>query len=50
MENNEEIYRIALERIAELTLEIAENFHEGDDPVSHYLENVYDILKEVVPV
>lgn len=48
LENTEEIYRMALERIKILTLNIAENFEQGDDKVSHYLEKVYDVLDEVI--
>lgn len=50
MENTEEIYRMALERIKILTLNIAENFEQGDDEVSHYLEKVYDVLDKVIPM
>ena len=46
MVSNEEIYRCALERIKGLTFSIAENFANGDDDMTHYLENVYDVLYE----
>lgn len=47
MESNEEIYKKALDRIAVLTEKIAENFPKGDDDVSHYLEKVYKIMRDV---
>jgi len=48
--SNEEIYRRALGRIKVLTLELVENFENGDDEVSHFLENLYDVLDEVIPM
>jgi len=49
-ETNEEIYFNALERIKILTLDLVENFENGDDDVSHFLENLYDVLDEVIPM
>ena len=44
--SNEELYKSALECIRVLTINIAENFENGDDEVSHFLENLYDVLDE----
>jgi hypothetical protein len=38
--NIEEIYKIVLYNIVALTVKIAGDFDEGDDPVSGYLENI----------
>ena len=50
MESNEEQYREALERIKLLLLDVTENFEEGDDDVSHFSEDLYDVLDEVIPM
>lgn len=47
MENNEEVYIRALEKIAALTAKIAWNFEVGDDDMSHYFTNVYRALNDV---
>ncbi len=48
MESNEEIYLNALENIKILLLDISEDFQDGDDNVSHFLENLYDELDQVI--
>jgi hypothetical protein len=50
MESNEEQYREVLERIKVLLLGVTENFEEGDDDVSHFFEDLYDVLDEVIPM
>ena len=50
MKSNDEIYLNVLEKIKVLTLNISENFDNGDDDVSHFLENLYDVLEEVIPM
>ena len=48
MESNEEQYREALEKIEVLLLKVTENFEEGDDEISHFFEDLYDVLDEVI--
>ena len=50
MESNEEQYQKALEQIKVLLLNVTENFEEGDDDVSHFFEDLYDVLDEVIPM
>ncbi len=50
MESDEEQYREALERIKLLLLKVTENFEEGDDEISHFFEDLYDALDEVIPM
>ena len=50
MESNEEQYREVLERIKVLLLKVTENFEEGDDEISHFFEDLYDVLDEVIPI
>ena len=50
MESNEEQYREALEKIEVLLLKVTENFEEGDDEISHFFEDLYDVLDEVIPM
>ncbi len=50
MKSNEETYLNALEQIKILLVDISENFEPGDDDVSHFLENLYDVLDEVIPM
>jgi hypothetical protein len=47
---NEEIYLNALKNIKILLLDISEDFENGDDDVSHFLENLYDELDQVIPM
>jgi hypothetical protein len=44
LETNEEIYLNALQKIKILTMDLVEDFEPSDDPVTHYLEGVYDEL------
>jgi hypothetical protein len=48
MKSNEEIYLNALKKIKILLLNISENFENGNDDVSHFLENLYDELDKVI--
>ncbi len=50
MESNEEQYREALEQIKVLLLNVTENFEEGDDDVSHFFEDLYNVMDEVIPM
>jgi hypothetical protein len=50
MESNEEQYLGALEKIKLLLLDVTEDFEPGDDDVSHFFENLYDALDEVIPM
>jgi hypothetical protein len=50
MGSNEEQYREALKQIKVLLLKVTENFEEGDDNVSHFFEDLYDVLDEVIPM
>jgi hypothetical protein len=50
MGSNEEIYLNALKNIKILLLDISEDFENGDDDVSHFLENLYDELDQVIPM
>jgi len=50
MESNEEQYREALEQIKLLLLKVTENLEEGDDDVSHFFEDLYDVLDQVIPI
>jgi len=50
MESNEEQYLEALEQIKVLLLKVTENFEESDDEVSHFFEDLYDVLDEVIPM
>jgi len=50
MESNKEAYLNALENIKILLLDISEDFENGDDDVSHFLENLYDELDQVIPM
>jgi hypothetical protein len=31
-------------------LKVTENFEEGDDDVSHFFKDLYDVLDEVIPM
>lgn len=48
MKSNEERYLEALDKIKLLLLNVTENFEEGDDDVSHFFEDLYDALDEVI--
>ena len=50
MESDEKQCRDALEQIKVLLLKVTENFEEGDDDVSHFFEDLYDVLDEVIPI
>jgi hypothetical protein len=50
MNSNEEVYLNALENIKILLLDISEDFRNGDDDISHFLENLYDELNQVIPM
>ena len=50
MESNEEQYLGALEKIKVLLLDVTEDFDPGDDEISHFFENLYDVLDEVIPM
>jgi len=50
MESNKEAYLNALENIKILLLDISEDFENGDDDVSHFLENLYNELDQVIPM
>ena len=50
MKSNEERYLEALERIKLLLLNVTENFEEGDDDISHFFEELYDTIDEVIPM
>ena len=46
----EEQYREALEKIKVLLLKVTEDFEPGDDEISHFFEDVYDVLDDVIPM
>jgi hypothetical protein len=48
MKSNEEQYLEALEKIGELLMKVIEDFEPGDDKISHFFEDVYDVLDEVI--
>jgi hypothetical protein len=50
MKSNEEQYLESLESIKLLLLNVTENFEEGDDDISHFFEELYDTLDEVIPM
>jgi hypothetical protein len=50
MKSNEEIYLNTLKNIKILLLDISEDFQNGDDDVSHFFENLYDELDQVIPI
>jgi hypothetical protein len=50
MKSNEEQYLETLESIKLLLLNVTENFEEGDDDISHFFEELYDTLDEVIPM
>ena len=50
MESDVKQYREALEKIEVLLLKVTENFEEGDDDVSHFFEDLYDVLDEGIPM
>jgi hypothetical protein len=45
--DNEKMYLDALQKITILTMDLVEDFEPSDDPVTHYLEGVYDELAKV---
>jgi hypothetical protein len=47
LETNEEIYLNALQKIKILTMDLVEDFEPSDDPVTHYLEKLYNELEKV---
>lgn len=48
--SNEEQYLEALVNIKQLLFTVIEDFEEGDDKVSHFFEDLYDVLDEVIPM
>ena len=50
MKSKEKEYLEALEAIGVLLFDIIEDFEEGDDDISHFLENLYDVLDKVIPM
>ena len=48
MISNEEQYLGALEKIRLLLLDVTEDFEPGDDEISYFFENLYDLLDEVI--
>lgn len=50
MKTNEEACLNALENIRILLLDVTENFENGDEDVSRFFENLYDVLDEVIPM
>ena len=48
MELSEKEYLEALEKIRELLFAVIVDFKEGDDEVSHFFEDLYDVLDEVI--
>lgn len=50
METNEETCLNVLKKIRILLLDVTENFENGDDDVSRFFENLYDVLDEVIPM
>lgn len=50
MEPSEKQYLEALEKIRKLLFAVIVDFKEGDDEVSHFFEDLYDVLNEVIPM
>jgi hypothetical protein len=50
MKSKEKEYLNALEAIKVMLLNIAEDFEPGDDEISHFMENLYDVLDRVIPM
>jgi hypothetical protein len=48
--SNENEYLEALQKIRVLLLNVTDDFEPEDDEISHFFENLYDLLDKVIPM
>jgi hypothetical protein len=48
--SDEQRYLNALVEVKQLPMKVIENYEQGDDEVSHFFEDLYDVLDKAIPM